>query len=140
MDTSEYPSLPNLAQVHARLASNSRRVEAAVDAQLDGIERLFTATTTGDWEAIAQVSRYLAKQDPAHLDGEVIRQARQVCDELARALRAESEGRLLVSGPGPAPVERVKGRYRMQIKAGEEKKHAELLTDILAQSYKEAGS
>ncbi len=85
MDTSEYPSLPNLAQVHARLAANSRRVEAVVDAQLDGIERLFMATTAGDWEAIAQASRYLAKQDPGHLDGEVIRQARQVCDELAQA-------------------------------------------------------
>jgi hypothetical protein len=85
MDTSEYPSLPNLAQVHARLASNSRRVEAIVDSHLDGIERLFAAATTGDWEAIAQASRYLAKQDPAHLDGEVIRQARQVCDELAQA-------------------------------------------------------
>lgn len=85
MDTSEYPSLPNLAQVHARLAANSRRVGKVVDAQLDGIERLFTAATQGDWEAIAQASRYLAKQDPAHLDGEVIRQARQVCDELAQA-------------------------------------------------------
>jgi len=85
MDTSEYPSLPNLAQVHARLAANSRRVEAVVDTHLDCIERLFAAATTGDWEAIAQASRYLAKQDPAHLDGEVIRQARQVCEELARA-------------------------------------------------------
>lgn len=85
MDTSDYPSLPNLAQVHARLAANSRRVEAIVDAQLNGIERLFAATTAGDWEAIAQASRYLAKQDPAHLDEEVIRQARQVCDELAQA-------------------------------------------------------
>ena len=85
MDTSDYPSLPNLAQVHARLAANSRRVESAVDAQLDGIERLFMATTAGDWEAIAEASRYLAKQDPGHLDGEVIRQARQVCDELAQA-------------------------------------------------------
>ena len=85
MDTSDYPSLPNLAQVHARLAANSRRVEAVVDDQLDGIERLFTATTAGDWEAIAQASRYLAKQDPGHLDGEVIRQARQVCEELAQA-------------------------------------------------------
>lgn len=85
MDTSEYPSLPNLSQVHARLAANSRRVAAVVDSQLDGIERLFTATTAGDWEAIAQASRYLAKQDPAHLDSEIIRQARQVCDELAQA-------------------------------------------------------
>jgi hypothetical protein len=85
MDTSEYPSLPNLAQVHARLAANSRRVEKVVNSHLDGIERLFAAATTGDWEAIAQASRFLAKQDPAHLDGEVIRQARQVCDELAQA-------------------------------------------------------
>ena len=84
MDTSDYPSLPNLAQVHARLAANSRRVSAIVDAHLDGIERLFAAASVGDWEAIAQASRYLAKQDPAHLDGEVIRQARQVCDELAQ--------------------------------------------------------
>jgi hypothetical protein len=85
MDTSEYPSLPNLAQVHVRLAANSRRVETVVNSHLDGIERLFAAATTGDWEAIAQASRFLAKQDPAHLDGEVIRQARQVCDELAQA-------------------------------------------------------
>ena len=85
MDTSEYPSLPNLAQVHARLAAQSRHVEELVDAHLDGIERLFSATTAGDWEAIALASRYLAKQDPAHLDGEVIRQARQVCEELTQA-------------------------------------------------------
>ncbi len=85
MDTSEYPSLPNLAQVHARLAAQSRRVEQLVDAHLDGIERLFHAATAGDWEAIALASRYLAKQDPTHLDGEVIRQARHVCEELARA-------------------------------------------------------
>ena len=85
MDTQDYPSLPNLAQVHARLAANSRRVEKVVDAQLDGIQRLFHAATTGDWEAIAQASRWLAKQDPAHLDHEVISQARHVCDELARA-------------------------------------------------------
>jgi hypothetical protein len=85
MDTSEYPSLPNLAQVHARLAAQNLRVEQVVDAHLDGIERLFHAATTGDWEAIALASRFLAKQDPAHLDGEVIRRAQEVCEELARA-------------------------------------------------------
>lgn len=85
MDTHEYPSLPHLAQAHARLAAQSRRVEQIVDAHLDGIERLFHATTSGDWEAIALASRFLAKQDPAHLGEEVIRQARQVCDELAHA-------------------------------------------------------
>ncbi len=85
MDTSEYPSLPDLAQVHARLAANSRRVHSVVEAFLDGIERLFSAASSGDWEAIAQASRYLAKQDPDQVDKEVISQARRVCDELAQA-------------------------------------------------------
>jgi len=85
------PSLQNLAQTHARLAANARRVEEIVDSQLDGIERLFSAATSGDWEAIAQASRYLAKQDPAHVDGEVIRQAGQLCEELARA-RSRKQG------------------------------------------------
>lgn len=85
MDRNSYPSLQSLAQTHARLAANARRVEEIIDSQLDGIERLFTAATTGDWEAIAQASRYLAKQDPAHIDVEIIRQARKLCDELAHA-------------------------------------------------------
>lgn len=85
MDTSEYPSLPNLAQAHARLAAQSRRVEQLVDAQLDGVERLFSAATAGDWEAIALASLYLAKQDPGDLGEEVVRQARLLCEELARA-------------------------------------------------------
>ena len=85
MDTSEYPSLSNLAQAHARLAAQSRRVEQLVDAHLDGIERLFSAAIAGDWEAIAMASRYLAKQDPAHLGEEIARQARLLCEELARA-------------------------------------------------------
>ena len=85
MDQQSYPSLPSLSQAHARLAANARRVEKIVDSQLDGIERLFTAATSGDWEAIAQASRYLARQDPAELDREVIRQARKLCEELAHA-------------------------------------------------------
>ena len=43
MDTDRYPSLPDLAQIHARLSANSRRVEAVVDTQLQGIERLLSA-------------------------------------------------------------------------------------------------
>ena len=85
MQEQPYPSLQNLAKSHARLAADSRRVEEIVDSQLDGIERLFSAATTGDWEAIAQASRYLAKQDPAHLDAEIIRHARELCSELAAA-------------------------------------------------------
>jgi primosomal protein N' (replication factor Y) len=41
--------------------------------------------------------------------------ARRWAEDLAEALREESGGRLLVSGPGPAPVERLVGRYRQQI-------------------------
>jgi primosomal protein N' (replication factor Y) len=36
-------------------------------------------------------------------------------DQLADAIRREGQGRLLVNGPGLAPVERLKGRYRQQI-------------------------
>jgi primosomal protein N' len=36
---------------------------------------------------------------------------------LAEALRAEGQGRLLLAGPGPAPLERLKGLYRQQILA-----------------------
>jgi len=64
MDTNQYPSLPNLSQMHSRLASNSRRVEAVVDSQLDGIERLFSAATAEDWEAVAKATRYLADLEP----------------------------------------------------------------------------
>ena len=34
---------------------------------------------------------------------------------LAEALEREGEGRLILSGPGPAPIERLKGKYRSQI-------------------------
>lgn len=97
MDDNAYPSLPSLAKTHARLSADSRRVEQIVDSQLDGIERLFSAATTGDWEAIAQASRYLAKQDPAHLGEEVIRHARQLCDELAHARSRQSQPKHLAS-------------------------------------------
>jgi primosomal protein N' (replication factor Y) len=34
---------------------------------------------------------------------------------LGKAIRAQEQGRLLVAGPGPAPIERIKGRWRQQI-------------------------
>jgi primosomal protein N' (replication factor Y) len=34
---------------------------------------------------------------------------------LADAIAREGEGKLILSGPGPAPIERLKGKYRMQI-------------------------
>ena len=36
-------------------------------------------------------------------------------DQVAAAIRAQSRGRLIVTGPGPAPIERVRDRYRYQI-------------------------
>ena len=36
-------------------------------------------------------------------------------DQLAEAVRREGQGRLIVSGPGLAPVERLRGKYRQQI-------------------------
>jgi primosomal protein N' (replication factor Y) len=41
--------------------------------------------------------------------------AREWAEALAGALRQESEGRLLLSGPGPAPIERLRGLHRQQI-------------------------
>lgn len=89
MDTSDLnsttkPSLPNLNQLHARLAANSRHVEAVIDSQLDGIERLFSATTAEDWSAVAEASRYLAGLKPDRVGPDVIREARYVLDELSR--------------------------------------------------------
>ncbi len=36
-------------------------------------------------------------------------------ETLADALRVEGEGRLLVAGPGPAPIEKIRGQFRQQI-------------------------
>lgn len=83
MDTTEYPSLPNLARMHARLAEDSRRVERIVDGQMDVIERLFHATTAQDWKSVANVSRTLASLEPEFVSEEVVSHARQVYEELA---------------------------------------------------------
>ena len=81
MDTSEYPSLPNLARMHARLSADSRRVQRIIDGQLDAIERLFFASTCEDWDAVAQASRQLATDD--NVSPEVVQQAREVLEELS---------------------------------------------------------
>jgi hypothetical protein len=85
MDTNDYPSLPNLNRLHASLAANNRRVEAAIDAQLDGIERLFSAMVAEDWPAVAEASRILAQSRPEQVGVDVIREARHVCSELRHA-------------------------------------------------------
>jgi len=42
-------------------------------------------------------------------------QARLWAGRLAQALAGEERGKLIISGPGPAPIERLQGRYRQQI-------------------------
>jgi primosomal protein N' (replication factor Y) len=39
----------------------------------------------------------------------------RVAHDVAAALEAASSGRLTITGPGPAPIERLRGLYRMQI-------------------------
>ena len=41
--------------------------------------------------------------------------ARLWAERLAEALRSEGQGKLLIGGPGPAPLERLQGRFRQQI-------------------------
>ena len=97
MDANPYPSMSDLAQIHARLSANSRRVEAIVDTQLSGIERLLTATIAEDWEAVAQASRYLAGQDPDNLGNDIIREARYVFEELSQAPHATQKPKHLAN-------------------------------------------
>ena len=62
MDTTDYPSLPNLARMHSRW----RQIVAGwmqIEAQLDAIERLFYATTAEDWPGVAQASKLICRTD-----------------------------------------------------------------------------
>ena len=42
-------------------------------------------------------------------------QAWRISGDVAAALASASDGRLTITGPGPAPIERLRGLYRMQI-------------------------
>jgi primosomal protein N' (replication factor Y) len=42
-------------------------------------------------------------------------QAWRIANDVGSALEAASAGRLTITGPGPAPIERLRGQYRMQI-------------------------
>ena len=42
-------------------------------------------------------------------------QAWRIANDVAAALEAASQGRLTITGPGPAPIERLRGLHRMQI-------------------------
>jgi len=81
MDSSDYPSLPNLAKLHTRLYVDNLRVEKTVDSQLNGIDRLLAATIAEDWETVAEVSRYLAQLAPDGTNSAVVHNALQLCAE-----------------------------------------------------------
>ena len=82
MDTSDYPSLPNLTLMHVRLAANSRRVQEVVDGQLCSLERLLKATANENWPLVEEVSQVLAHLPPKGEDGNLVLTARKVVDEL----------------------------------------------------------
>ena len=108
MDTSDYPSLPKLNQLHARLAANSRHIEAVIDSQIDVIERLFSASTAGDWRAVAEASCYLAQLQPDQVGPDIIREARHVFEELGHAPTGPKQPRHL--GPLLAACRAVRKR------------------------------
>ncbi len=85
MDTTDYPSLPSLARIHARLARDCRRVTEIVDGQLDVIEQLFHATTAEDWAGVAKATQILASLEPAEVGAEVVSEARKLSEELTHA-------------------------------------------------------
>jgi cobalamin biosynthesis Mg chelatase CobN len=88
VDTTDHPSLGRLSHLNAQLATQNRRIEALVSAQLDHVERLFRAATRHDWTAVEQASRELAKQPAEGENAAVVRAATQVCD----ALRLDASG------------------------------------------------
>jgi hypothetical protein len=82
VDTTDYPSLGRLARLNAQLAVQAMRVEAAVAAQLDGVERLFRAATRRDWDAVQRVSQELAAQPVSGDNEALVRSAGKVCEAL----------------------------------------------------------
>jgi hypothetical protein len=81
MDISDYPSLPNISQLLARLAVNNHRVLDVVDGQFNSAQRLFDATIAHDWHQVEKVCRYLADHT---IDPGLAQTARKVCDELSQ--------------------------------------------------------
>ena len=57
-------------------------VDAQLDAQLDGIERLLSASVAEDWPTVKHISKYLAMLTPDEQNEHVVDAARHVCDEL----------------------------------------------------------
>lgn len=88
MDMHDYPSLGRLARLSAQLATQSARVTAIVDAQLDEVERLFRAAVKPDWHEVASAVQHLASQPRSPENAALIRSAAKVRD----ALRTDPTG------------------------------------------------
>jgi hypothetical protein len=88
LDSTDYPSLGRLARLNAQLAVQAARVDAAVAAQLDSVERLFRAATNRDWDAVGRASRELAGQPPNSANAALVQSASNVCE----ALRCDPTG------------------------------------------------
>lgn len=84
MDTTDYPSVPQLNHLHLQLAANSRQVEQVIDSQLDSIEQLFSAVIAEDWSAVETVSRELTQLAPEVVGTDVVREARNVVNEMSQ--------------------------------------------------------
>ena len=61
MEQSDYPSLPRLNALNARLARQCRQVGRAVDRLLDPVEQLFVAATQEDCAAAVSAIAALTK-------------------------------------------------------------------------------
>jgi hypothetical protein len=84
MDTTDYPSLSQLARLNAQLAMHCARVDALIGAQLDSVERLFRAATNLDWDGVARASHDLARQPIDGQNNAVVQSAWRVCEALRR--------------------------------------------------------
>lgn len=83
MDTNEYPSLPNLARMHARLAADCLRVMRIVDFHTDVVERLFRASTAENWLEVARTAQILSQLPPQKVSAQIVAEAKAVYGELA---------------------------------------------------------
>jgi len=84
MDTSEYPSLAQIARLNAKLAVHCSRIDAVIDGQLDAVERLFRAAADHDWDAVSRASQQLAAQQVDGENSTVVQTAWRVFTSLRR--------------------------------------------------------
>jgi primosomal protein N' (replication factor Y) len=112
-----------LTQVAGRAGRGSRPGRVVIQA-FDPAHPILRDAASQDYEtffdreiAYRRVLRYPPLSALVQIVVEDERDARAAtwAASIAAALRAEEQGRLLLTGPSPAPIERLRGRYRHQI-------------------------